>query len=51
MLINKHKKEIKNLENIIQENDDFFNNDEKNRIKKDEEINKYKQKIKEMEEN
>ena len=49
-LINKYKKELQNLKNIIHEEDEFFNNDEKNRIKKDEEINKYKQKIKELEE-
>ena len=47
-LINKYKKEIQNLENIIHEDEDFFNNDEKNRIKKDEEINKYKQEMKEL---
>ena len=35
---------------MIHEDDEFFNNNEKNRIKKDEEINKYKQKTKELEE-
>ena len=50
MLINKYKKEIQNLENIIYEDGEFFNYDEKNRIKKDEEINKYKQEIIELKE-
>ena len=50
MLSNKYKKEIQNLENIIHEDEEFFDDDEKNRIKKDEEINKCKQKIKELEE-
>ena len=49
-LINKYKKEIQDLKNIIHEDEEFFNNDEKNRIKKDEEINKYKQEIKELKE-
>ena len=34
----------------MQEDEDFFNNDEKNRIKKDEQINKYKQEIEELKE-
>ena len=33
-LINKYKKEIQNLENIIHEDEDFFNNDEKIELKK-----------------
>ena len=49
-LIDKYKKEIQNLENIIREDEDSFNNDEENRINKDEEINKYKQEIKELKE-
>ena len=34
----------------MHEDEEFFNNDEKNRIKKDKEINKYKQEIKELKE-
>ena len=49
-LINKYKQEIKELIRIIHEDEEFFNNDEKNRIKKDKEINKYKQEIKELKE-
>ena len=47
-LINKYKKEIQDLKNIIHEDEEFFNNDKKNRIIT--KNKKYKQKIKELEE-
>ena len=47
-LINKYKKERQSLKNRINEDEEFFNNDEKNRIKKNKEINKYKQEIQEL---
>ena len=48
LLINKHEKEILDLKKQLDENEE--NDEEKNRIKKDNEINRYKQKIQELKE-
>ena len=44
-LINKYEKEIQYLKKIINEDEEFFNNEEKNRIKKDQEIQELKKKL------
>ena len=50
LLINKYKQEIKKLKKELSENEEYFNDEEKDRIKKDNEINRHKQKIQELEE-
>ena len=50
MLINEYKEKIQELEKQLSENEKYFNNEEKNRIIKDNEINIYKQKIQELKE-
>ena len=50
MLINKYKQKIQELEIQLNENEQYFDNEEKNRIKKDKEINRYKQEIQELRE-
>ena len=50
LLISKHEQEILDLKKQLDENEKYFNDEEKNRIKKDNEINRYKQKIQELKE-
>ena len=49
MLINKYEQEIQELKKQLNENEEYFNNEEKNRIKKDNEIKRYEQEIQEIE--
>ena len=46
LLINKYEQEIQELKIKLSENEEYFNNEEKNRIKKDKEIKRYEQEIK-----
>ena len=48
MLINKYEQEIQKLNKKINENEEYFNNEEENRIKKDNEIKRYEQEIQEL---
>ena len=48
--INKHKQEIEKLKKQLNENEEYFSNEEKNRIEKDNEIKRYKQEIQELKE-
>ena len=48
MLINKYELEIQKLNKKLNENQEYFNNEEKNRIKKDNEIKIYEQEIQEL---
>ena len=50
LLINRYKQEILELKEQLSENEKYFNDEEKNRIKKYKEINKYKQEIQELKE-
>ena len=50
LLISKHEQEVLDLKKQLDENKKYFNDEEKNRIKKDNEINRYKQKIQELKE-
>ena len=50
LLISKHEQEILDLKKQLDENEKYFNDEEKNRIKKDNEINRYKHKIQELKE-
>ena len=45
--INKHKQEIEKLKKELNENEEYFSNEEKNRIEKDNEMKRYKQEIQE----
>ena len=47
-MINKYKQEIQELNKQLSENEEYFNNEEKNRIKKDNEIKRYEQEIQEL---
>ena len=47
-MINKYEKEIYELKKQLNENEEYFNNEEKNRIKKDNEIKRYEQEIQEL---
>ena len=46
--INKHKQEIQELRKQLNENEEYFSNEEKNRIEKDNEIKRYKQEVQEL---
>ena len=48
LLINKYEQEIQELNKQLSENEEYFNNEEKNRIKKDNEIKRYEQEIQEL---
>ena len=48
MLINKYEQEIQELNKKLNENEEYFNNEDKNRIKKGNEINRYEQEIQEI---
>ena len=48
MLINKYEQEIQKLKKQLSENEEYFNNEEKNRIKKDSKIKRYVQEIQEL---
>ena len=48
MLINNYEQEIQELKKQLSENEEYFNNEEKNRIKKDNEIKRYEQEIQEL---
>ena len=48
MLINKYKQEIPELNKKLNENEEYFNNEEENRIKKDNKIKRYEQEIQEL---
>ena len=48
MLINKYEQEIQELKKQLSENEEYFNNEEKNRIKEDNEIKRYEQEIQEL---
>ena len=50
LLINKYKQEVQKLKKELSENEKYFNDEEKNRIKRDNEINRYKQEIQELKE-
>ena len=50
LLIRKHEQEILDLKKQLDENEKYFNHEERNRIEKDNEINRYKQKIQELKE-
>ena len=47
-LINKYEQEIQDLNNKLSEKEEYFNNEEKNRIKKDNEIKRYEEEIQEL---
>ena len=47
-MINKYEQEIQELKKQLSENEEYFNNDEKNRIKKDNEIKGYEQELQEL---
>ena len=51
LLINKYEQEIQELNKKLNENEEYFNNEEKNRIKKDNEIKRYEQEIQELKKN
>ena len=48
LLINKYEQEIQELNKKLNENEEYFNNEEENRIKKDNEIKIYEQEIQEL---
>ena len=48
LLINKYEQEIQELNKKLNENEEYFNNEEENRIKKDNEIKRYEQEIQEL---
>ena len=48
MLINKYEQEIQELKKQLSEYEEYFNNEEKNRIKKVNEIKRYEQEIQEL---
>ena len=48
MLINNYEQEIQELKKQLNENEEYFNNEEKNRIIKDNEIKRYEQEIHEL---
>ena len=48
MLINKYEQEIQELNKKLSENEEYFNNEEKNRIKKDNEIKRNEEEIQEL---
>ena len=48
-MINKYEQEIQELKKKLSENEEYFNNEEKNRIKKDNHIKRYEQEIQELE--
>ena len=48
MSINKYEQEIQKLKKQLSENEEYFNNEEKNRIKKDNKIKRYEQEIQEL---
>ena len=48
LLINKYEQEIQQLNKKLNENEEYFNNEEKNRIKKDNEIKRYEQETQEL---
>ena len=45
MLINEYEQEIQELKKQLIENEEYFNNEEKNRIKKDNEIQELKKQL------
>ena len=45
MLINKYEQEIQELKKQLSENEEYFNNEEKNRIKKDNEMQELKKQL------
>ena len=47
-MINKYEQEIQELNKKLNENEEYFNNEEKSRIKKDDEIKRYEQEIQEL---
>ena len=48
LLINKYEQQIQELNKKLNENEEYFNNEEKNRIKKDNEIKRYEQETQEL---
>ena len=48
LLINKYEQEIQELKKQLSENEEYFNNEEKNKIKKGNEIKRYEQEIQEL---
>ena len=48
MLISKYEQEIQELNKKLNENEEYFNNEEENRIKKDNKIKRYEQEIQEL---
>ena len=48
--INKHKQEIEKLKKQLNENEEYFSNEEKNRTEKDNKIKRYKQEMQELKE-
>ena len=48
LLINKYEQEIQEIKKQLSENEEYFNNEEKNRVKKDNEIKRYEQEIQEL---
>ena len=48
LLINKYEQEIQELNKKLNENEEYFNNEEKNRIKKDNKIKRYEREIQEL---
>ena len=48
LLINKYEQEIQELNKKLSENEEYFNNEEENRIKKDNGIKRYEQEIQEI---
>ena len=51
LLISKYVQEIQELNKKLNENQEYFNNEETNRIKKDNEIKRYEQEIQELKKN
>ena len=48
LLINKYEQEIQELKKQLSEDEEYFNNEEKNRIKRDNKIKRYEQEIQEL---
>ena len=47
-MINKYEQDIQELNKKLNENEEYFNNEEENRIKKDNKIKRYEQEIQEL---
>ena len=50
-MINKYEQEIQELSKKLDENEKYFNNEEENKIKKDNEIKRYEQEMQVLKKN